>query len=619
MSDIIQLLSDSVANQIAAGEVIQRPASLLKELMENCIDAGATDIKVFVKDAGRTLVQVLDNGSGMSETDARMAFERHATSKIKSASDLFSLRTMGFRGEALASIAAVAQVELNTRKHQNELGTRIVIAGSEIELQEPVNCPPGSNFIVKNLFFNVPARRRFLKSNATELRHIINEFQRVALAHPEIGFTLTHNNQPVFNLQPGNLKVRIGGIMGKQTPSNLIPVSIDASIVNINGFTGKPQAARKTPGEQFFFVNKRYMRHPYLHKSVMDAYSNLIAHDASPSYFLFFEIDPELIDVNIHPTKTEIKFEDEKMIWKILNATIREGLGKFNEIPSIDFDTEGQINIPLPGKNQEINIPSTRINSNFNPFSNEINHNQIHDKNNSKNWETLYRDFEISDEEKIDTSLNTITIPSGGIIETELSISPRSITDFPVLESTYFQIKNRFILTPVKSGLMVIDQRRAHERILFEQFLQSVNTNRSASQQILFPETLSFNAEDTILLREISPDLKVFGIELDETSEGNFLIMGLPPELENTNNKIIIEKLLDAYKNGEVNPENQIREQMAAILARDACMYHGESLTSNEIVSLVNRLFRCQKPNYTHSGKPVISIITNNELDDRFT
>jgi len=624
MSDIIQLLPDSVANQIAAGEVIQRPASLLKELMENSVDAGATAIQVIVKDAGRTLVQVIDNGSGMSETDARLAFERHATSKIRAATDLFSIRTMGFRGEALASIAAVAQVELNTRKHNAELGTKIVIAGSVVELQEPINCQAGSNFLIKNLFYNVPARRRFLKSNSTELRHIITEFQRVALANPEVAFTLSHNDQLIFNLQEGNLKQRITGVIGKQIQTQLIPVNTDATVVKISGFVGKPQSARKAAGDQFFFVNNRFMRHPYLHKAILDAYANLIAADAYPSYFLFFDINPEMIDVNIHPTKTEIKFEDEQLIWKVLNASVREGLGKFNEMPSIDFNTEGQIHIPLPSRSNGSNSPAIEFNPNFNPFKTDSmpgyssGYSDKSRQQDLKNWESLYRDFDNADEQEWDTTPETITLPSKSNAQTTLPGDPIFTNEIAVSVNTYFQIKNRFILTPVKSGLMLIDQRRAHERILFEQFLASVNTSRSVSQQILFPETIHFSTEDALIIDEISPDLKVFGIDLKASGDGTFLIQGLPSELEKTDSRMILEKILDSYKTGEIDPEQEVREQMAAIMARNACMNHGETLTHEEMTSLVSRLFRCQMPNFTPNGKPVISIIDNDELDNRF-
>jgi DNA mismatch repair protein MutL len=623
MSDIIQLLPDSVANQIAAGEVIQRPASLLKELMENSVDAGATSIQIVVKDAGRTLVQVIDNGSGMSETDARMAFERHATSKIKNAADLFALKTMGFRGEALASIAAVAHVELNTRSPLSELGTRIVISGSEIELQQPVNCPVGSNFLIKNLFYNVPARRRFLKSNATELRHIISEFQRVALANPEVGFTLSHNDQPIFNLPAGNLKQRITGVMGKQIQSHLIPVNTDATVVTIHGFAGKPQAARKSPGDQFFFVNNRYMRHPYLHKAVLDAYANLIASDAYPAYFLFFDINPELIDVNIHPTKTEIKFEDEKLIWKVLNASVREGLGKYNEVPSIDFDTDDQINIPVLSQSHDIQIPSVPFNFDYNPFNSQGQSRSSSNTSNSfkqevKGWESLYNDFESPRETDWSNTPETITLQSRGNNVSPIQEVPKLLQEAPISGNIYFQVKNRFILTPVKSGLMIIDQRRAHERILFEQFLSAITTNRAISQQLLFPETLEFSPADAMIISDISDDLKIFGIDLRDSGNGLFMVQGLPCELENTNCRMILDRILDSYKSGEVNPEEEIREQLAAIMARNACMNHGETLSSEDMSTLVNRLFRCQMPNYTPSGKPVISIVENEELDGRF-
>jgi DNA mismatch repair protein MutL len=620
MSDIIQLLPDAVANQIAAGEVIQRPASVIKELVENAVDAGATDIQVIIKDAGRTMIQVIDNGGGMSETDARMAFERHATSKIRSAHDLFSIRTMGFRGEALASIAAIAQVELNTRTLKSDLGTRVAISGSRIESQEPVSCPVGTNFIIKNLFYNVPARRRFLKSNATEMRHIINEFQRVALANTSVAFSLIHNEQSIMNLPVTNLRQRISNIMGRQVNAQLIPVETDATILHIHGFIGKPQSARRTSGEQFFFVNNRYMRHPYLHKAVTNAYENLISADTHPAYFLFFEIDPEFIDINIHPTKTEIKFEDDTLVWKVLNASVRESLGKFNIVPSIDFDTEGQIQIPSR-MDGDIKYPEVKVNPEYNPFNTNY---EFKTQKNAlpNNWESLYRDFE-SGEEEINTSIHseqeTIILPSRSNSDFhQPSPEPPVVDDTPTQGATYFQVKNRYILSPVKSGLMMIDQRRAHQRILFEHFLSSIKTHRSTTQQILFPETLSFNPEDTAILKEMSADLAIFGFDLKDNGDGSFSITGVPSEFENVNTPMLIENLLEAYKTGEVDAENEMREKLAQIMAVNACMNHGETLSNNEMTELVNKLFRCQMPHFSPAGKPIISILDNEELEKRF-
>lgn len=624
MSDIIHLLPDSVANQIAAGEVIQRPASIIKELVENAVDAGSTDIQIIVKDAGRTLVQIIDNGCGMTETDARMAFERHATSKIRNAHDLFAIRTMGFRGEALASIAAVAQVELKTRPHEQELGTKIEISGSKVETQEPVACQAGSNFLVKNLFFNVPARRRFLKTNATELRHIVSEFQRIALANPEIAFSLRHNEQLLFNLPPSNLKQRIAGVMGKQSISNVVPVETDTSLIKIHGFIGKPEAAKKTSGDQYFFVNNRFMRSPYLHKAVSVAYENLIPADHVPPYFLFFETDPDIIDVNIHPTKTEIKFEDERSIWKILSASVRESLGKFNMVPSIDFDQTDEISIPTRKKDHTPQMPSVNINPNYNPFDNEnSSFSSSQPSPSQSNWESLYEGFEKdAKKDRDENKPETIILPSReNEEETTGQSSFSSLLPSEEKKETgtlYFQIKNKYIITSVKSGVMIIEQRRAHERILFEDFLKNIKAGASVSQQSLFPEEIVFNEEDAMLLREIKQELNLFGFELKENKKCRFTITGQPSVVKNINASQLIDAILNAFKNGEVDTEHKIKEQMAAILAGNACMRTGELLTQAEMAELINKLFLCSAPNYTPSGKTVFTILNNDELEKRF-
>jgi DNA mismatch repair protein MutL len=627
MSDIIQLLPDSVANQIAAGEVIQRPASVIKELVENAVDAGSTEIKIIVKDAGRTSLQIIDNGCGMTETDARMAFERHATSKIRNANDLFAIRTMGFRGEALASIAAVAQVELKTRPYEQELGTKIEISGSKVESQEPVACTYGSNFIVKNLFFNVPARRRFLKKNATELRHIVNEFQRIALANPDISFSLKHNEQMLFSLPKTNLRQRIGGILGKHSTAQLIPVETSTSVIDIHGFIGKPQTARKTMGDQFFFVNNRFMKSPYLHKAVTVAYENLVPTEHCPPYFLFFEADPSIIDVNIHPTKTEIKFEDERSVWKIVSASVLEALGKFNMVPSIDFDRTGDIEIPSPKKDEPIHIPLVNINPNYNPFEQGKTSRSSSQKTTStlspSNWESLYEGFEASagnerpfgqGEEQ-----ETLILPSQENETEETNITQKSIEISEKRENTpYFQIKNKYIITSVKSGIMIIDQRRAHERILFEDFFKNIQSGASVSQQSLFPEEIKFSEEDAIIIREIYENLKIFGFELQEKKDRTFAIMGQPSFLKNINAAGLIDAILDAFKNGEVDPEREIKEQLAIIMAQNACMRPGEMLTQAEMAELIKKLFLCTGPNYTPTGKTVFSIVDNDELEKRF-
>ena len=614
MSDIIQLLPDSVANQIAAGEVIQRPASIIKELMENSIDAGATEICVVVKDAGRTLVQVSDNGCGMSETDARMAFERHATSKIKSASDLFQIRTMGFRGEALASIAAVAHIELLTKKNDTDLGTKIIIAGSKVESQVPIACSDGSCLSVKNLFFNIPARRRFLKSNATEQRHIIVEFQRIVLANSKINFKLFHNDLSLFNLPASNLKQRIINVMGKQIHPYLIPVEVNSTIVKITGFVGTPQGTKKTSGDQFFFVNERYMKHPYLHKAITEAYHKLIPADTFPPYFIFFDVNPELIDINIHPTKTEIKFEDEIAIWKILNAGIRESLGKFNAVPSIDFDTEGMIDIPIYREGQKVSPPRVHFNPDFNPFDEKREKHKTDTV--PKNWESLYEGFLSSRNIEKENNKKVLVLPSAGLCEKNLDELPLNIDQF--LQNSYFQIKNRFILMPVKSGLMLIDQRRAHERILFEQFMSSIITNKSASQLLLFPEPVLLSQENTVLMNEIEEDMKTFGFDIQKIENNTFLVKGVPSELSNINIVSLLDEIIETYKTSEINAENEIKEKLAMILAKKGCMKTEISLSHEDMAALVNQLFMCKSPNFTQTGKPVISIFSNEELEMRF-
>ncbi len=624
MSDLIQLLPDSVANQIAAGEVVQRPASVVKELMENSIDAESTEIKVVVKEAGKNLIQIIDNGKGMSDTDARMAFERHATSKIREANDLFALSTMGFRGEALASIAAVAQVELKTRTANEELGTHIVIAGSKVESQQPVQCTIGTQIIVKNLFFNIPARRRFLKRNSTELRHITNEFQRVALANPQIDFSLIHNDVTLFVLPKSNYRQRITHLIGKQINSQLISVSTQTPLISINGFIGKPQAARKATGDQFFFVNNRYMRHPYFHKAVMVAYENLLPVGTNPSYFLFLEVDPDIIDVNIHPTKTEIKFEDEKSIWHILSAAIRESLGKNSVIPSIDFDTTDSIAIPVAGRAGEIIEPVIEVDPTFNPFEKgqktsssggNGRSNSGFQKENIDGWEQLYsgleqqnRDSHDISTEQIDTDIEPVqqsTFTSGNSGQQHTS-------------GRLFQLKNRYILTSVKSGLMLIDQRRAQERILFEQFMEAIKTEKNTTQKTLFPEELLFSGDDASLLHEIVDDLNAFGLQVEEAEEGKFIIYGLPGHLEDISGKNIIDGILSDYKTGEINLDEKVREQISRSMAKKAAIPYGKSLSSVEMNELFDRLFACSEPSYSPSGKLIVSIIGNEELDRLF-
>ncbi len=635
MSDIIQLLPDSVANQIAAGEVIQRPGSIIKELVENAIDAGSTDIKVIIKDAGRTLVQVIDNGCGMSETDARLAFERHATSKIREVNDLFAIRTMGFRGEALASIAAVTQTELKTKKQGEELGTHICISGSTVEKQEIVNCSAGSNFMIKNLFYNVPARRKFLKKDSTELRHIITEFQRIALANPDIAFSMEHNNIPLFQLPASNLRQRIVNMLGKSINSQLVSVETETTLVKITGFIGKPESARKSSGDQFFFVNQRYMRHPYLHKAVTEAYSNLILPNTVPAYILFFEVDPKIIDINIHPTKTEIKFEDEKAIWHITNACIREGLGKHNMVPAIDFDTTDKVDIPVFDDIEPQNAPQIEINPFFNPFETNNVNTSSHStgtsnyskQNSPKGWEQLYNDFESDkgsmpfDTEEFSGSNNyeeTDDFENQELETSKMTFMSKGMEEESNFGASYFQFKNKYILTSGKSGLMIIDQKRAHERILYERLLQSVNNHKSTTQQSLFPEQIEFNTEDKIIIDEISTDLKLFGFDLVELKDNCYEVKGMPVNMEKMNPKSLIDEILETYKSGEINIEQDLKDKIALSMARQSSIKYGKSLNIEEMDELVGQLFACQVPNFSPDGKTVISILSNDEISDRF-
>ncbi len=619
MSDIIQLLPDSVANQIAAGEVIQRPASVVKELVENALDAGASEIVIHIKDAGKTLIQISDNGCGMSPTDARMAFERHATSKISSANDLFCIRTMGFRGEALASIAAIADVELKTKRVEDEVGTLIHIIGSEVKTQEPAACSDGTNFSVKNLFFNVPARRKFLKANTTELKHIINEIQRVALPNPEIKISLFHNNAPLYELSKNNSRRRIIEVFGKNINQSLVAVEEETSIVKVSGFVGLPKYARKTMGEQFFFVNGRYMRHPYFHKAVMQAYEKLLPPDAFPSYFLFLEINPADIDINVHPTKTEIKFENDRAIWQIIHAAVRESLGKHSVVPSIDFDQSGSIEIPLPQKGREdIAFPDIPINPDYNPF-NESKPAATGggggsfslykpEKTDVRHWEDLYEGVKKETKEEI-----SIEPAPPKISEDLYRQSPEQFTGKRVL-----QLKQKYILTPVKSGLMIIDQKRAHERILFEQFMEVLKTDSVASQQQLFPQTIELNPADAEMLKNILSDLLALGFDIREFGKNTFVINGTPGVLDVSSPEVILEKLLEEYKNSPVDARLKAKEQVALSLAKASAIAYGAELKQEEIDHLIDNLFACSTPNFSPDGKKIVTIIPTEDIEKSF-
>lgn len=596
MADIIKLLPDSVANQIAAGEVIQRPASVVKELMENSVDAQSGSIKVIIKDSGRTLIQVIDDGSGMSETDARLSFERHATSKISSAQDLFAIRTKGFRGEALASIAAVSMVELRTRKAEDDSGTLIILKGSKVETQEPCSCSTGSSFSVKNLFFNIPARRKFLKSDNTEMRHIITEFQKIVIAHPEIRFSLYHNENEIYNLGNGIVRQRIIGVFGKQINNDLITLETATTLINIKGFIGKPENARRTYGEQFFFVNNRFMKHPYFHKAVIEAYQNILPPEAIPSYFIFMEIDPASIDINIHPTKTEIKFEDERSIWQILMASVKEALGRFNIVPSLDFGDEALIDIPVISSFKNVpDPPSIEIDPRYDPFAGEermSNQNRIierFEKENNSGWEKLYTALEREE-------------PESAKIETERK---------------FFQIKNKYIVCPVKSGLMLIDQKRAHERILYEKFLENLNNNRSISQTELFPVNIELNPADVFILKEIEDDIRLLGFNFQFSDKNMISITGRPSEIGSADPVMMLEILLEEYKRTQSDPSTGAREKVAAAMAGASAIPYGKILMKNEMEDLFDTLFSCKAPNYSPKGKPVINILTLEEIDKR--
>lgn len=624
MTDIISILPDAVANQIAAGEVIQRPASIVKELVENAIDAEATSIDIILKDAGKTLVQVIDNGKGMSETDARMAFERHATSKIRKAEDLFEIRSMGFRGEALASIAAVAQVELKSKRKDDELGTSIQINGSNVISQEAVQCKTGSNFAVKNLFFNIPARRKFLKANSTEVKHIVQEFQRIVLAHPEISFSLHHNGNEMYHLPTSKIRQRIINVFGKQLNQNLISIGAETSIVNIYGYAGKPEFAKKTQGEQFFFVNNRFMKDGYFHKAVMLAYDQLLPQQTYPSYFIFFEIPPESIDINIHPTKTEIKFEESSAVFKILTAAVKEALGKFNIVPSLDFDSEGIIEIPVLNKDTKMKTPEIKVNPNFNPFEQEkkspyqIPPKSKFDKNYLDNWENLYQNFE---EETPEPEQENLFVTEE---HTEKEFQTEDENFLPESGKKFLQLKNKYILSPVKSGLMLIDQKRAHERILYEQYLNTLINSRNIAQQSLFPTPFTLLPEDCETLNSILDELRKIGFDIREFGKNTFVINGTPAIISNQNidTEELIKSLLDDYQNQEAtlaeSMKRNISEKLARSLAKVSSISYGKHLTSEEMNQIIDRLFACESPNYTPSGKTIISMIKSDEIEKRF-
>lgn len=662
MSDIIHLLPDSVANQIAAGEVIQRPASMIKELVENALDAGATHIQVVVEDAGKTLVQVIDNGCGMSETDARMAFERHATSKIQQATDLFALRTMGFRGEALASIAAVAQVELRTRQKGQDLGTCINIEGSKVTKQELVSCPVGANFAVRNLFFNIPARRKFLKSNQTELSNIMAEFERIALAHPDVAFTLQSGSSIAFDLVGGNFRQRIVGIFGRRIDKQLVPIEVKTTLANISGFVGMPTAARRKNAHQYLFVNGRFMRHPYFAKAILTAYERLIPEGQQVPFFIKFEVDPARIDVNIHPTKTEIKFEDDSAIFQILLAAVRESLGKYGAVPAIDFNTEARPDIPTfnatGGESVNIAPPQIHINTSFNPFDTTPappTHNEqgaTVDKSSTSftssytpprphstiDWQRIYENTQKSFQSETNPSSQSINTEQDDEIEIESCYEdndvplPSHFTPLPTPEETptllykelpdtgkiawnekkdgdFYQYQGRYIITALPMGMALIDQHRAHIRILYERYQQQLLQHKSASQKLLFPETLTLSPSEGVILNQILPQLKDIGFDINNDEKGNFILTGVPIQTEGIAPTALINSILADALTGQANAADTMGHTISLAMARKVALPYGQLLNTQEMSTLLEQLFNSSTPNLTPDGTLIMTIL----------
>lgn len=656
MNDIIQLLPDSVANQIAAGEVIQRPASVIKELVENSIDAGATLINVVCVDSGRTSIQVTDNGKGMSETDARLSFERHATSKIRQADDLFNLHTMGFRGEALASIAAVAQVELRTRRPDDDLGTALTIAGSRFVSQEPVQCPVGCNFTISNLFYNVPVRRKFLKSNTTELNNIVTAFERIALVYPDVAFTLYNNQTELYNLKAGGLRQRIVDVIGKKINQHLLPIDIDTTMCKITGFVGKPESARKNGARQFFFVNGRYMKHPYFHKAIMTAYERLVPEGEQIPYFIYFTVNPTDIDVNIHPTKTEIKFENEQTVWQILTAAVRDAVGMFNDVTAIEFDTEGQPDIPALGAMPQADISAPKVQ--YNPAYNPFNEPSVQRSSAAPdNWEQLYEGLS-SAHSRQQSAPSLFGNDTGGVIQSRSNATNKPFADNGIVLSkgfskpdglnaesaefnalsadtdmlssstepspleekspTHYQYKGRYIMTSVKSGLMIIDQYRAHTRILYEGYIEQMQKRRPSSQKPLFPDTIHFSASDKVVVEAVMPELQNIGFELTPNEEGDYTITAVPSGLDGLDYVALVQDLVASAREKTTSAIDDINHSIALELARNAAVTYGQVLTNAEMENIVNSLFACSNFSYTPDGKKILTMLRQTDLEQLF-
>ena len=649
MNDIIHVLPDTVANQIAAGEVIQRPSSVVKELVENSIDAGAKHIQVIIKDAGRTLIQVIDDGKGMSETDARLAFERHATSKLKTAEDLFSLATMGFRGEALASIASVAQVELRTRRAEDEVGTCINIAGCQVESQDPVSCPVGCNFSVKNLFFNVPARRKFLKSNKAEFSHIEQDFLRIALVYPDIHFELRHTVTSLhpeevvcYNLPPAGLRERIVAVFGKQINTSLLSVAADSSMAKIYGFVGKPEDANRQRTKQYFFVNGRFMKHPYFHKAVVQAYDRMLQDGTSPDYFLYFEMDPECIDVNIHPTKTEIKFENESEIWKILMASVKEALGRFSVVPSIDFDNDSMLEIPPYKNDLTADEPIINVDPSYNPFNvgkTAPSHSSGAGgyKRPKEDWEQLYAGFEsdksgfpsvdmASDEHVFSSRLSSDEEEESSassdfesmVTSSQMPMQSTLFQDDAKPTTFCFQLRNKYILTTVRSGLMCIDQHRAHVRILFDQYLTNFKEKRGVAQKLVFPILIDLTPSEMSILEEVKDDLHYLGFDISDMGNSTVAVNGVPATDSNIDVKEFIYKMLNSVHDPNIDVKGEMAERLALSLAHVAAIPSGKVLHKDEMESIISRLFSNANHEYTPDNKKIFVLLQETDLEKMF-
>jgi len=624
MSSIIQLLPDHVANQIAAGEVVQRPASVVKELLENAVDANATDIKLIIKDAGKSLVQVIDNGKGMNVTDARLCFERHATSKIRHAEDLFTLHTKGFRGEALASIAAIAHVEMKTKQDQEELGTQIVIEGSKFVSQEAAVLPKGTSFSVKNLFFNIPARRNFLKSDTVEYRHIIDEFQRVALAHANIHFTFYHNGSEMYNLPISTLRQRVVNVFSGKTNEKLVPVQEETEIVTIQGFVSKPEFAKKNRGEQFFFVNDRFIKSGYLHHAVMAAYDGILKEGAQPSYFLYLSVPPNSIDINIHPTKTEIKFDDESALYAILRASIKHSLGQFNVAPVLDFERDANLDTPYHYKDLEGAVPTIQVDSTFNPFSDDkVNKHYASSGSGSSssykkpvataNWESLYVGLKQEVETDFTTESNEFSFESE-----EVTGSLFNDEEVEHAVQNVYQIHKKYIVSPIKSGMVIVDQQRAHQRVLYEQFLTNMTVHQASSQQLLFPLNLYFSSNEMELIDELKLSLVNTGFVFEETNDDHVVISGIPVNVTESEISMVLEQLLSDLQDGI--PENSFSQNdtIAKSMAKSLAVKTGISLTIKEQENLVNGLFACKDPNVSPFQKPTFITMRVEDIDKKF-